>query len=438
MRLGPLIVDARSIGVALCVVGFALLWLEPLWLGALGLECFAAAFWLWARASEHAGQQIARWSWLRRPATAMWLGAAIQVVAPGLAHGDLLGLRGVEAVLVRLEAMAVVWAGLELMAALPLARPFADVPGPLLAMRPWLPAVLPAAGFVVLWRHIDQWTPIPIARECAMLLLLITAWLGALRATGRKVWSAALRWLFVVDSAMAGMLVSLGAVSPRVALLLWVAACGGRAYLLAGELRGAAPRRGPVLSRLWRLAMSVASASLAWPVLVVLGFGPGGRARLLYLLIAAVPVALTAALTLRRHVSAPERRVMVRPQLNITLGHVMALITLVLGPTALLMAWWGGFEASTLAAAVALLPPVIGALAARPGREVPLGEQVRGGARGLFRFVIERERWLIRALTGLIQTLSAPLRDLHTGDAQEYLLFVMGVAVFALILPLLQ
>jgi len=321
---------------------------------------------------------------------------------------------------------------------LPIARPFADVPGPLLTMRPWLPAVIPAAGFVVLWRHVDAWTPIVVARESALVLLLITAWLGALRATGRKVWSAALRWLFVVDSAMAGALLSLSAVSPRVALLLWVAACGGRAYLLAGELRGAAPRRGPLLSRLWRAAMSLASTSLAWPVLVVLGFGPGRHAHTLLLIAGAVPVALNTALTLRRHVAAPERRSMVRPQLNLTLGHGMACVTLALGPVALLMAWWGGFEASPVAAVVALLPSVAGALAARPGHAMPLGEQARGGARGLFRFVIERERWLIRALTGLVQGLSAPLRDLHTGDAQEYLLFVMGVAVFALILPLLQ
>ena len=34
--------------------------------------------------------------------------------------------------------------------------------------------------------------------------------------------------------------------------------------------------------------------------------------------------------------------------------------------------------------------------------------------------------------------LCAPLRDLHTGDAQEYLLFLVGLAVLALVLPLLR
>jgi hypothetical protein len=32
----------------------------------------------------------------------------------------------------------------------------------------------------------------------------------------------------------------------------------------------------------------------------------------------------------------------------------------------------------------------------------------------------------------------APSRDLHTGDAQEYLLFLIGLSVVALFLPLLR
>jgi hypothetical protein len=32
----------------------------------------------------------------------------------------------------------------------------------------------------------------------------------------------------------------------------------------------------------------------------------------------------------------------------------------------------------------------------------------------------------------------APSRDLHTGDAQEYLLFLVGLSVLALVLPLLR
>jgi hypothetical protein len=38
----------------------------------------------------------------------------------------------------------------------------------------------------------------------------------------------------------------------------------------------------------------------------------------------------------------------------------------------------------------------------------------------------------------LVRVLATPLRDLHTGDAQEYVLFLVGVAVLAILLPLLR
>jgi hypothetical protein len=44
----------------------------------------------------------------------------------------------------------------------------------------------------------------------------------------------------------------------------------------------------------------------------------------------------------------------------------------------------------------------------------------------------------VGAFQRLVRVLSAPLRDLHTGDAQEYLLFLAGLAVLALTAPLLQ
>ena len=43
-----------------------------------------------------------------------------------------------------------------------------------------------------------------------------------------------------------------------------------------------------------------------------------------------------------------------------------------------------------------------------------------------------------RSLANACIALGAPARDLHTGDAQEYLLFLVGLAVLALLLPLLQ
>jgi hypothetical protein len=46
------------------------------------------------------------------------------------------------------------------------------------------------------------------------------------------------------------------------------------------------------------------------------------------------------------------------------------------------------------------------------------------------------------ALRGMLRrfalALGAPARDLHTGDAQEFLLFLAGVAVLAVVLPLLR
>lgn len=429
---------ARALGAALAFGGFALLWVPRTWTAALGIEMFAAAFWLWSRVADDAREQVQRWSWLRRPATALWLATAAHAVSNALGmspHGVTGGSIGA---LGHVEAVAIIWAGLELLAALPVARPYADLPGPLLGVRPWLPVVLPAAGFAILWRQREHWMHVAQAREAAIVLLIVTAWLGALRAFGRRQWVSGLRWLLVADSALAGVLVALGTVDPASSLLLWGAAVGGRAYLLAGELRGAAPRRGPLLTRLWSLAMAVASASLAFPVLIALGMGPGGVARPLYYIAAALPVLLSAAITTRRHIEAPERRLMVRPRRTLTLGHAMAVLSLVSGPLALLFAWWRGFEASLTAVLIATLPVFVGSVLAMPGREWPLREPARGGARWVFHFVVDRERWLVGALVRLAKTLSAPFRDLHTGDPQEYLLFVIGVAALALTLPLLR
>jgi hypothetical protein len=435
LRFAP---DVRLAGGVLVVAGFAAVWGPEPWHAALGLEALAAAFWLWSRASDAPGEQLARWGWLRRPATALWLAVALHAATPLLQHSPYAPRDGVFALLRWCEAIAFTWAGLELLAALPVARPFADVPGPLLAVGPWLPALLPAAGFAVLWRHSRHWLGVAEVREVAVVLLVLTAWLGALRAFVRRPWLTGLRWLFITDSAMAALLVALDVVSPPVSLLLWAGACGGRAYLLAGELRGSAPRRGALLSRLWRGAMTAASASLAWPVLLTLGFAPGGAARPLYVVLLAVPVALAAGITTRRHVEAPERRAVTRPRSPLRLGHGMAALTFAIGPVALLLAWWGGFEATLPAGAIAALPAIAGAVAAMPGRELPLREPARAAARGLFAIVVGRERWLVGAILRLVRALGAPLRDLHTGDPQEYLLFLIGVAVFALLVPLFQ
>src|SRR6185369_12309461 len=269
--------DARVVGGVPCVVGLSLVWLPRLWTGALGLEMLAGAFWAWARAASDRADQLPRWTWLRRPALALWLAAAAQAAqSEAVSHGVLPA--SLATLLVWAQALGVVWAGLELLAALPLARPFSDRSGPLLAVGPWLPALLPSIGFVILWRHVEHWTAVPVVRQAALFLLILTAVLATLRAFSRGRWLASLRWLIVADCVLASMLVALAVLPREVTLLLWVAACGGRVALLAGELRAMAPRRVATSHLVWRLSGWISSICLSAPLLATLGFGPPGIA----------------------------------------------------------------------------------------------------------------------------------------------------------------
>jgi hypothetical protein len=247
-------------GALLCAAGFALLGWPSLFAAALGLELFAAGFWTWARDAEDRREQLPRWSWLRRPALALWLAAGLQAVGRDHGIGALAPLSTPVGALARVSAIGVVWGALELMAALPLVRPASVRPGPLAAAGPWLPVMLPAAGFVLLWRHADYWGRVPEVRFAAAVLMIITAALAALRAFSRREWIVSLRWLVIVDSVLAGALVALRAVPDDAALLLWMAPAAAtprcsRANSGGGAWRGDRPRR------LWRLAVWVALAS---------------------------------------------------------------------------------------------------------------------------------------------------------------------------------
>ena len=449
----------RRTGIALCTAGVALLWAPSLLAAALGLELVAAAIWWWGRAAEDAPQQVTRWSWMRRPATALWLAFAIHAAFPMLAqaHHSVFSARGALLELARgagtldlfrtIAAAAVVWAGLELLAALPLTRAFSDLPGPFLGVRIWLPALLPAAGFAVLWRH-DEWTQVAAVRQTAIVLLMITAVLAALRAYARRAWTASLRWLVVTDCALAALLVAGGAVTPTATLLLWLAACGAHVFLLAGELRGSAPRRGAQITRLWRAASGVALASLAWPTAIANGPGHLGRLSGVVWPGIAFTSGLAEWITVGRMVHAEERRKVMRADPALTLTHVAALLVLVLGPFALLVAWWGGFEPHWRESLAGLLPAVVGAWAgiaarqSRPrgvwGRLEGVGVASRGLARRVFALVVYIERRVLAALDGLTGWIAGAMHDLHTGDAQEYLMFLVGLAVLAVVLPLLR
>ena len=66
------------------------------------------------------------------------------------------------------------------------------------------------------------------------------------------------------------------------------------------------------------------------------------------------------------------------------------------------------------------------------------GGRARRVARAAFNAVMGFERRLVAVLVRIGQALIAPARDLHTGDAQGFLLFLAGVAVLGLVLPLLR
>ncbi len=446
LRLEALKPDARVTGAALSVAGLVLVWLPSLWAGALGLELLAAAFWCWARAAPDREEQLPRWNWLRRPAAAMWLAAAAsQVLREVATHGQ------APAALVTLtllaQALGVAWAGLELLAALPLARPYAERGGPLLGIGPWLPVMLPSTGFALLWRHVVHWTSVPVVRQAALLLLILTAVLATLRAFSRARWVAGLRWLIVADCVLASALVALSVVPSEVSLILWVGACGGRVGLLAGELRGMAPRRVAASHLLWRLSGWVSIVALSWPLLLTLGFGPHGIASPAMAIPTAFAVALSAWVMIRRMAEAPERRAMVRRESAVSLSRLIAALTLLMGPLALVMAWWKDVDLSWPQSWVALAPGLgAGALAwwferhpaMIPSLAWPGGDVARGTAANLFRATVALERRAVDLLAGAVRGLLAPSRDLHTGDAQEYLLFLVGLSVLALLLPLLK
>src|SRR5690348_2352280 len=216
--------SSQHLGTALVLPALALLWMRPLALAALGLELLAASFWLWARSGRDPVREIPRWSWLRRPAMALWLAAGLYTAIPGLLSPTATHFS--TAFWQKVAAGAVVWAGLDLIAALPLSRPFSDLPGPLRLLRPWLPVLIPAAGFSLLWRQQSIWLASIWVRDATVWLLLVAIPLAALRAFGRRRWTAALRWLAVTDCAFAVLLTALRAVTPPVVLPLWVAACG--------------------------------------------------------------------------------------------------------------------------------------------------------------------------------------------------------------------
>src|SRR5262245_50462258 len=113
-RVQALRPSAEVTGATLAIAGLWLAWLPSLWAGAIGLELLAIAFWCWARAAQDREEQLPRWSWLRRPAVAMWLAAAAGAVlrsASRVAPAP----TPLTTLAVTAQAIGVAWAGLELL-----------------------------------------------------------------------------------------------------------------------------------------------------------------------------------------------------------------------------------------------------------------------------------------------------------------------------------
>ena len=48
------------------------------------------------------------------------------------------------------------------------------------------------------------------------------------------------------------------------------------------------------------------------------------------------------------------------------------------------------------------------------------------------------ERTVVSLIARFANAVTSPLRDLNSGDAQDYLLFLVGLSVLVLVLPLLR
>jgi hypothetical protein len=142
-----------------------------------------------------------------------------------------------------------------------------------------------------------------------------------------------------------------------------------------------------------------------------------------------------------------------RPDPPLSMSHLAAAVTFVTGPIALLFAIVSGFVPTPTAAALAAVPAVLGGIAGltaivqRRRRPAPDGTEaapsprrspLSRAARVLFTGVVLTERAVVVALLAIGRLLLVPVRDLHTGDAQDYLLFLAALSVLVLVLPLLR
>src|SRR5262249_40715596 len=185
----------------------------------------------------------------------------------------------------------------------------------------------------------------------------------------------------------------------------------------------------------------------AWPLLADAAFSEH-RFHPVEFFVLAAPVLLASALWLNRVVEAPERRSMARREDRVPrVSRLGAVATLLAGPASLAWARAQGWSVSSTAGFFAAIPAVLAWWPVRRLLPAPEAggagrESVAGGPRDFalstFRAVAVIERQGAAAIATVARALGAPARDLHSGDAQEYLLFLVGVAVLPLLLPLLR
>jgi hypothetical protein len=207
------------------------------------------------------------------------------------------------------------------------------------------------------------------------------------------------------------------------------------------------PRRVASSRMLWRISGWVAILCLSWPLLLTLSYGPRGIADRAAAVLAAFAVALLSWVMIRRMPEAPERRSVVRPEPAVSVSRLTAALALLVGPIGLGLAWWNEFDFAWPRSWLALAPALGGGALAlwlerRAARTSPAphpgGELARGVAGRTFQLFLALERRTLALLTGPLRAILAASRDLHTGDAQEYLLFLAGVSVLALLISVLR
>src|SRR5262249_38798455 len=153
-----------------------------------------------------------------------------------------------------------------------------------------------------------HWTRVESVRETTVVLLAITALLSALRAFGRRGWTTSLRWLCVTQTALSLLPLAQGTVHPQALFLLWLGAFGGPAFVLAGELSGASPRRGRLNAQLWRAASWVSALCVAWPAVGGFASARPGILPATGYAVSAVAAGIAAWIMVGRLEVAPERR----------------------------------------------------------------------------------------------------------------------------------